>query len=544
MAESGLKTFFSELRRRKVIRAAVVYVIVAWIVVEVSSVVFPILLLPEWSQRLVLGLALVGFPLVLVLAWAFELSPDGLQREQPREALDTGIGSPPVATEPQALAAPTARSDERRAIAVLPLANMSGDPENEFFSDGITEEILNLLARQPDLRVVSRTSSFSFKDTKLDVPAIAEKLGVDIVVEGSVRRSGNRVRIVAQLIDASHDAHLWSAGYDRDLDDIFAVQTEIARSIVDAMNLDPDTCIDCGGNTENVAAYDYYLRGRQYFHQTTDATVRIAHEMFGKAIDLDPEFARAYAGLADAESMIAQWLDRSPEHLDAADEASRRALELAPNLAEAHASRGFALSLKGDYEAAARQFDRALELDPQHYESLYLYGRARFAQGELEHAVELWRRAHEAQPDEFQSLALSAGPLRHLGRDEEDRAAAARALELIQRRLELSPDDRRALSLGPGALIDLERVDEALAMADRAVELAPTDGGVLHNAACAYAHAGKVDKAIELLERRMRAAGTIYKDWIDNDPDFDSIRDDPRFVALIRGLPEQDAGQR
>jgi adenylate cyclase len=537
-----LRTFWSELRRRKVIRAALVYMVVAWVTVEVTSVIFPTLLLPEWTQRLVLGLAIVGFPLVMVLAWAFELSPDGLQREIPREEIEAdkdtraaASGAPPTSKD---------RADERRAIAVLPLANMSGDPENEFFSDGITEEILNLLARQPDLRVVSRTSSFSFKNTKLDVPAIADKLGVDIVLEGSVRRSGNRVRIVAQLIDAANDAHLWSAGYDRDLDDIFAVQTEIARCIVDAMNLDPETCIDCGGNTGNIAAYDYYLRGRQYFHQTTDATIRIARQMFAKAIDLDPAFARAYAGLADAESMIAQWLDRSPEHLDAADGASLKALQLAPNLAESHASRGFALSLQGDYEAAARQFDRALELDPQHYESLYLYGRARFAQGKLKHAVELWQRAHEAQPDEFQALALAAGILARLGREDEGRAASGRALEVIQQRLELNPDDRRALSLGPGALIELGRTEEALAMADRAVELAPTDGGVLHNAACAYAHAGRADKAIELLERRMRAAGTIYKDWIDNDPDFDSIRDDPRFIALVQGLPEQESDQR
>jgi adenylate cyclase len=550
LAQTGLKTFWSELRRRKVVRAAVVYVVVAWIVVEAASVIAPTLLLPEWTPRLVLALAILGFPLALVLAWAFDLSPEGFQREQPRQEALTDSGATTAAGDsdagPDAVsrgrAAPLAhvRSDRRRAIAVLPLANMSKDPENEFFSDGITEEILNLLARQPELRVVSRTSSFSFKNTSLDVPTIAQKLGVDYVLEGSVRRSGQRVRIVAQLIDAGTDAHLWSAGYDRDLTDIFAVQAEIARCIVDAMNLNPETCIDCGGNTEVIAAYDYYLRGRQYFHQTTDASTSFARQMFTKAIELDPEYARAWAGLAYTEALAAQWIDRSAERLAAADEASRRALELAPDLAEAHAARGFALSLNGDYEDAAEEFERALELDPQHYESLYLYGRARFAQGRLEHAVDLWRRAHDAQPDEFQSVALSAGILRKLGREGEDRAAAERAVELIERRLALNPGDLRALSLGPGALIDVGRTQEALDMADRAVALAPTDGGVLHNAACAYAHAGRADEAIALLERRMKAAGTIYRDWIDHDPDFDSIRDDPRFVALVQGLPTRD----
>jgi adenylate cyclase len=552
VADSGLKAFWSELRRRKVVRAAVVYIIVAWLVVEVSSVLFPNLLLPDWSERLVLAMAIIGFPLVLVLAWAFDLAPDGLHRERTREEvaressadalLDAGGGestraAPPASAAP-ASASP-ARSDDRRSIAVLPLANMSGDPENEFFSDGIAEEILNLLARQPDLRVVSRTSSFSFKNTALDVPTIAEKLDVDIVLEGSVRRAGNRVRIVAQLIDAASDAHLWSDSYDRELEDIFAVQTEIAKCIVDAMNLNPDTCIDCGGNTQDIEAYDYYLRGKQYFHQTTNTSIEFARRMFTKAIEIDPDYARAHAGLAYSETMLAQWVERTEERLAAADQASRRALELAPDLAEAHAARGFVLSIDNDYEGAAEHFDRALELDPLHYESLYLYGRARYAQGEMNHAMDLWARAHDAQPDEFQSLALAAGNLRKLGRVEEDKAATRLALKLIERRLELNPDDLRALSLGPGVLIDLGREEEALAMADHAVALAPTDGGVLHNAACSYAHAGKADKAIELLERRMQVSATIDVDWINNDSDFDSIRDDPRFKSLMARIQEQ-----
>ncbi len=368
MPATGLKTFWSELRRRKVVRVAVVYIIVAWLLIQIAEVIFEPLQLPEWSLTLVIVLAALGFPLALVLAWALELTPEGLQREQPTKEAQALVPAGtnekgPAAKIPAAAPGAAARTDTRRAIAVLPLANMSGDPENEFFSDGITEEILNLLARIPDLRVISRTSSFSFKNTTLDIPAIAQRLGVDIVLEGSVRRTGQRVRIVAQLIDAAADAHLWSAGYDRELEDIFAVQSEIARSIVDAMNLDPETCVDCGGQTTNVDAYDYYLRGRQYFHQTTETNLKFARQMFSKAIEIDPDYARAYAGLADTESFIALWQDRSPDHLQAADDASRRALELAPDLAEAHASRGFALSSNGEYEQAAQQFEQALTLD-------------------------------------------------------------------------------------------------------------------------------------------------------------------------------------
>jgi len=534
LGESGLKTFWSELRRRKVGRVAFVYIIVAWLLIQVAEVTFEPLQLPEWSVTLVIALVVLGFPLALVLAWAFDLTPEGIIRDVSggeELAPTTAAGTAGCDNRP-------ARTDKRRAIAVLPLANMSGNPENEFFSDGITEEILNLLARQPDLRVVSRTSSFSFKNTSLDVRAIANKLGVDIVLEGSVRRAGSRVRIVAQLIDAATDDHLWSDTYDREIEDIFAMQIEIAKNIVDAMNLDPDTCVECGGNTCDVNAYDYYLRGQQFFHQMLDSTLQFARQMFGRAIEIDPNFARAYAGLADTESIIAQWIDPSPERLDAADQASRKALKLAPNLPEAHASRGFALSINGDFDAAAHQFEQALALDPQNYETLYLYGRSRFAEGKLKEAEQLWNRAHEAQPDEFQCAALRTLALHAMGRMDEARASSRDAVSLIECRLQLNPDDLRALGLGAGVLVYAGRPEEGLAMADRAVTLAPTDEGVLHNAACSYARAGKADKAIELLERRMERAGTIYRDWIKHDPDFDSIRDDPRFIALLEKIPK------
>jgi adenylate cyclase len=304
-----MKTFFSELKRRKVVRAAVVYIVVAWIVVEVASVVLPGLLLPDWSERLVLAMAILGFPLALVLAWAFEMTPEGVQREKPGAAVENGAvaAHDAAATTPAAQVAAHAcavRTDERRAIAVLPLTNMSGNPENEFFSDGITEEILNLLARQPELRVVSRTSSFSFKNTSLDVPTIAARLDVDIVLEGSVRRAGDRVRITAQLIDANNDSHLWSDSYDREVGDIFAVQTDIARCIVSAMDLSPDKCVECEGNTADIDAYEFYLRGRQYLYQHLESAMVSARQMFARAIDIDPSYARAYAGLADAHSLI------------------------------------------------------------------------------------------------------------------------------------------------------------------------------------------------------------------------------------------------
>jgi adenylate cyclase len=369
------------------------------------------------------------------------------------------------------------------------------------------------------------------------VPAIAQKLGVDIVLEGSVRRAGNRVRIVAQLIDAANDAHLWSDSYDRELEDIFAVQTDIAKRIVDAMNLDPDTCVECGGNTSDINAYDYYLRGRQYFHQVTTKDLNFALQMFRKAIEIDPNFARAYAGLADTESIIAQWIDPAPARLEAADAASLKALELAPDLAEAHSARGYVLSAKGDFDDAAEEFEKALALDPMNYDCLYIYGRARFAEGKLEHAAELWRRAHDARPDEFQAAALLTQTLFSLGRTDEAMEANAIGLAAVDRRLALNPDDLRALMLGGCMAHHAGRAEDGRAMTERALELAPNDGGVLHNAVCYYSNVGEIEKAIEVFERRMQNMGTIYREWVDHDSDFDNIRDHPRFIELVEKLP-------
>jgi len=531
---ASIRKFWQELRRRKVIRVAVAYALVAWIVVEVASVLLPTLLLPDWSVRLVAVLALLGFPIALVLAWVFELTPGGVQVERPA---DEAAAAPAVAT-PQRPDSAVAElgppdGDARRSIVVVPFANLSDDSSQGFFSDGMTEEILALLAKLPNLRVVSRTTSFALRDSAHDVRSIARKLNVEMVLEGSVRRAGNRVRIMAQLIDPEQDAQLWSDQFDRELTDIFAVQGEIARSIVGALDLDPNCCPKPEVATKELEAYDYYLRGLQYFYSLTESSVDIAREMFQRAIDIDPAFARAHAGLANAESTTAQWFDHSPARLEAADRASRRALELAPDLAEAHSARGYALTLSGDFAAAAREFESALEIEPGSYEALYLFARSRFAEGKMAEAAVLFRKAHETQPDEFQAIALLEGTLRAMGADEAQRAAtAALAVAAIRNRLELNPDDQRALNLGCGLLVSTGQVEQGLEMARRLLRLAPNDASALYNTTCAFANAGRHDEALDLLERLVGMGG-LYRQWVERDPDFAGLRDHPRFQALL-----------
>lgn len=279
--KSGLQKFWAELKRRRVIRVVVVYAVASWLVISASETLLPNLNMPDWSVTLVIAMVALAFPIVLALAWIFDIGPDGVQVTPATSAAPAKLpAAQPVAAPPVASvtpAAPVATSDDRRSIAVLPFVNMSGDLENEYFSDGIAEEILNLLTKLPQLRVASRTSSFGFKGERINIPDVAIKLGVNTILEGSVRRAEDRVRITAQLIEVGTDSHLWSETYDRELKDVFAIQDDIARSIVAALEvtLTPkDRRAIQNVATSDVQAYDYYLRGRKYFYESARMITR------------------------------------------------------------------------------------------------------------------------------------------------------------------------------------------------------------------------------------------------------------------------------
>jgi tetratricopeptide (TPR) repeat protein len=367
---------------------------------------------------------------------------------------------------------------------------------------------------------------------------VGEQLNVGTVMEGSVRKAGNRIRITAQLIDVADGYHLWSERYDRDLEDVFAVQDEISDNIVKALRVvlteDEKRAIE-QPRGENVEAYEFYLRGRQFFYQFREKGLQFARRMFSRSVEIDPGYARAYAGIADCSSQLYKYWDASTANLEQAESASRKALELAPDLAEAHASRGFALSIAGHHEEANREFEAAIRLNPKLYEGFLYYANARFAEGKLEEAAKLFQQAAAVRPEDYQAPALGGLCYAGLGREAESQAAFTMAVRNAERHVELNPEDPRARYLGAISWCRLGQTERGLDWGDQALALDPDDAGVLYNVACLNSVAGRTDRALELLERAVEN-GFGHREWIENDPDFNSLRAQPRFQSLLQRL--------
>ncbi len=526
---SRLATFVAELRRRRVIRAVVIYAVVAWALIQIAETTFPSLELPGWTITLVIALVVLGFPILLVLAWAYDLTATA-----ERKIVRTGPTPPGVGGNGH-------RKIE--SIAVLPFADMSPEADLEYFADGIAEELLNTLTRccgyAGHLRVPARTSCFAFKGKNLDVREIGERLGVDAVVEGSVRRAGDQLRISAQLVDVRDGYHVWSEQYDRRMQDLFAIQDDIAGRVVEALDVSltrPEQERLGRKPPTDVRAYEYYLRGRHLFHQITRHSVEAARGMFELAIDIDPGYARAHAGRADCYSYLYSFWEHTPENLRRADDASKEALRLHPTLSEAHVARAGALQLQGRVKDAADEFERAIELNPALFEAYYFYARSAFSSGDYGKAIHLFGEAHKARPEDYQSLVLKAIAYRDLGDAETADAVDRQALDVILEHLALNPDDARAYYMGASCWASVGQRERAYEWINQALALEPDDAVIRYGVGCNYARLGDADRALANLARALEL-GFGYREWIEHDADWLLVRDTPRFKALLETLP-------
>jgi serine/threonine protein kinase/Flp pilus assembly protein TadD len=465
------------------------------------------------------------------------LSTDGSGRYATTAQFGQALASGSVTTPTNTSTVPVSQVSHAKSVAVLPFANLSADPDSEYFTDGMADEIINALSKIQSLRVASRTSSFAFKGKSEDIGEIGRKLKVSTVLEGSMRKMGNKLRITAQLINAADGYQLWSERYDREMEDVFAIQDDISQAIVKALKL----ILSEGEKKQiekaravNVQAYDYYLRGRQYYY-IHRKSLEYARQMFNRAAETDPEYARAHAGIADTCSLLYMYYDAREFNLKQADFASAKALELEPDLAEAHVARGLAVSLSKRFAEAESEFETAMKLDPKLFEAAYWYGRALEAEGRFAEAAKMYERAQTLRPEDYQAPSFLAQAYRAQGMMEESNAADRRAIKLMLERLELNPSDARAANLLAATYATQGETEKAVDFAERSIAIDPDDAMLLYNLCCTYALLGRNDDAIGCLERAVDK-GFGHREWIDHDPDLNQLRGSPRFESIMRAM--------
>jgi adenylate cyclase len=583
-------SFFAELKRRNVYKVAVAYAIVGWLLVQIATQVFPFFEIPNWAVRLVVVAIVIGFPIALVMAWAFELTPEGIKRtEDANLAASSRTKSHAwiyivviAATISIALffigrytAAPRASEEtvHEKSIAVLPFVNMSADKNDEYLSDGVSEELISALSKIQGLQVKARTSCFAFKGKNEDIQKISEVLHVSHLLEGSVAKAGNKLRITAQLIQASDGNHLWSDTYDREMQDIFAVRSDVARQVVQALQVK----LGVQGSqalaerpTQSLKAFQYYMQGRTARQRRTSADLATAIRAYEQALKEDPNYAWAYAGLADTYASAGYYGAIAPvEGRRKAEEAARKALAIDPNLGEAHAALG--LTYVGfspsNFPLGEKELRRAMELSPSLAEAPYDLGICFIRQGRLDEALAELEKARELDP--VSSIMARAAAIPYYFKRN-----YARAFELLRKSNQLGPALSGTWEIG--LYLKSGSLKEAFTEIEKAKATRKDDPLLIYSAGVAYAGAGKKREALESikeletmsgpglstahwiakiyatlndkemafswLERAWAtgAIGVFYKD----EPIWDPIRDDPRFAGLVaKMLAPEPAGK-
>ena len=547
-----LARWLAELRRRKVTRVAIAYLIVAWVLVQIAGETFEPLGLPMWTRKLVIVALALGFPIALVLAWAFDVTPRGVERtpaaapvlppaQGPAGMAAVG-GQGTSSAAPVSLLPAAAIAATHASVAVLPFVDMSPERDQDHFCDGIAEEIINSLCCVRGLKVAARTSAFQYKGRATDVREIGRTLGVGAVLEGSVRKFGDRLRVTAQLVGAGDGYHLWSESFDRRLADVFAIQDEIAQKVTSALKMSLATGDSTGfgrGGTANSDAYEYYLRGRALLRRHGELRLD-ARQMFQRSIAFDPDFALAHAGLGAAIAERLTWRQtHEPAEVADALRALDRAEVLRPGLVEAMVALGALKSAQGRNDEATAAFDAAIERAPSYPDTYYWYGRHAYSIGDRAHAAQLFQRNVELEPTNYTAWGLLASSRETLGDKAGHLEAMLRCVQLIDRQLELYPDDIRAIQFGASSNAALQRRERALELCARALLIEPDAPGTLYNVACAYTLLDENDKALDLLEQWVETGAG--GNWIREDPDLRELKGSPRFSALLERLEQREA---
>src|SRR5882724_7638798 len=593
-----IDSFFAELKRRNVYKVAIAYAVVSWLLIQAASIFLPAFNAPQWAMQIVILIVVVGFPIALVFSWACEITSEGIKREseiEPNKSITAHTGRKIVALTivlavvatgllifqfVRARTTSTPRQSEaatvsNKSIAVLPFDNLSGDPQNAYFSEGVQDEILTRLAKIAELKVISRTSTQRFRSAPNDLRQIAQQLGVANILEGSVQKANDQVRVNVQLINALTDVHLWADTYDRKLTDIFAVESEIAKNVAENLKAHLNSRAEevlAARPTENPEAHELYLKGRYFWNRRSTASLRKAGDYFQKAIDLDAKYALAYAGLADVHSLVPVYAGTAPQDdVPKALAAARKAVELDDWLAESHTSLGNALVSSVQLKAAEAEFRRALELNPNYATAHQWLAECLFGQGRFSESLAENERAHELDPLSLIINASYASSLAGAGRYEEAVQQARRTLDLDP---ELVPGHEilgqiyedegklneaiieysKANKLGPTpsnfamlahAYAKTGRMGETRKILDKLTDLSAQQYVGAYPLAIVHLALGEKDEALRLLEQSFVERDILLQGLygsIKIDKRLDPLRHDPRFQKLVErfdaGIPE------
>jgi TolB-like protein/Tfp pilus assembly protein PilF len=587
------RNFFAELKRRNVYKVAVAYIVAGWALSQGIAQVLPVFEIPNWVIRLIVLLIVIGLPIALVLAWMFELTPQGIKRTETADAMPgttrrkkrawiyvvaiAGLFSIGLfflgrytAENRMKSGRPTAAAGSvpEKSIAVLPFDNLSRDPDNAYFAEGVQEEILTRLARVADLKVISRTSTQRFKSAPSDLRDIAKQLGVMHILEGSVQKANDQVRVNVQLINTTTDAHLWADTYDRKLTDIFAVESEIAKSIADTLRAKLNSSAEhvlASRPTENSEAHELYLKGRYFWNRRTGANLQKAVDYFERAIEKDPKYALAYSGLADCHVLLPVYpelgtypRDEMPKALAAA----QKAVELDDTLAEAHTSLGRALASDLQLSAAISEFKRAIELNPSYATARQWFGECLQSQGHVKDALAELKRAQEVDPLSLVNNALVGFALDTIGQSDEAIAQLRRTIEMdpsfanshamlgnvLEHKGQLEEasveyEKANSLNADPINLAQLARAyflvgrkAEAQQLWDKLKSLSQQQYVPAYSMALVQLAFRDKDEAIRLLEKSFEDHAPFDSSdlgWILIDHRLDPLRNDPRFKKLV-----------
>jgi TolB-like protein/tetratricopeptide (TPR) repeat protein len=579
------KTFFGELKRRNVYKVAVAYAIVGWLLVQIATQVFPFLEIPNWVVRLVITLVAIGFPIALLIAWAFEITPQGIERTEVADTMPSAAGQKKHAWIYVAIvgavlsiglfflgrygfrnASSSSRELPSKSIAVLPFDNLSRDPDNAYFAEGVQDEILTRLAKVADLKVISRTSTQRFKSAPSDLRDIAKQLGVMHIVEGSVQKANDQVRVNVQLINAMNDAHLWADTYDRKLIDIFSVESEIAKTIADTLQAKltgSEKQMMAAQPTSNTEAYELYHKGRSLWEKRSGDNIPKAIAYYEQAIARDPNYALAYAGLAKAYILLPFYTGAN--RLDAGSKAkdlALKALSLDPNLAEAHAALGKVLFFREiDLAGAMREYQRAIELNPNDAGTHHWFGNDTLAAvGRFEEAIAEGKRAIELDPLSTVINVDLGETFYYAHRYDEAERQMRKSLEIdptsfyahynlgivLQLKGDLSgaiAEYEKAKQLGDNPLVSTLCAqakaqagdkDAALRMLSDLDKMSQHREVVGYLRTLLYLSLNNKDEALRWLEQGFDERDGSNICWIKVDPLLDSLHGDPRFEALAQ----------